>query len=48
MDGGLYFLYSVDLFLRPLKEKFFLEKEYMKVAFVWIRMYSLPGEYLDP
>ena len=41
LDEGPYFFYSACLFLRPWKEKFFLDKEDMKVAPVWIRMYSL-------
>ena len=48
LDGGPYLFYSVGLFLRPSKEKFYPEKENMKVALVWIRMYSLLCEYWDP
>ena len=45
MDGKPYFFYSARLFLKPWKENFFPKKEYMRVAPVWIRLYSLPGEY---
>ena len=45
LDGGLYLFYSVGLFIRPWKEKFLSDKEDMKVAPIWIRMYSLPREY---
>ena len=48
LDGGPYFFYSSGLFLSPWKEKFFPDKEDMKVESVWIRLYSLPCEYWDP
>ena len=48
LDGGLYFFYSVGLVLRLWKEKFCLDKEYMKVAPVWIKLYSFPREHWDP
>ena len=37
----------MGLFLRPWKEKFYPEKEDMRIALVWIRLYSLPQEYWD-
>ena len=42
IDGEPYFYYSTGLFLRPWKEKFSPEKEDMRLAPVWIRMYTLP------
>ena len=45
LDEGPYLFYSVELFLRPWKEKCCPDKEEMKVALVWIRLYSLPFEY---
>ena len=47
IDDGPYFYYSASLFLRPWKEKFCPEKEDMRIAPVWIRLYSLPQEYWD-
>ena len=47
MEGGPYFFFSAGLFLRPWKERFNPETEDMTVAPVWIRLFSLPGEYWD-
>ena len=47
IDGVLYFYYSASLFLGPWKEKFSSENEDMRIALVWIRLYSLPNEYWD-
>ena len=45
LDGGPYLFYSTGLFFRHLKEKFHIDKEDMKVEPVWMRLYSLSGEY---
>lgn len=47
LEGGPYFMFSAGLYLRPWKERFNLETEDMKVAPVWIRMFSLPSEFWD-
>ena len=47
MEGGRYFFFLAGLYLRPWKERFNLETEDMTVAPVWIRLFSLPGEYWD-
>ena len=48
LDGGPYFYHSAGLWLRPWKHKLCQGKEDMRVALVWIRLYSLPCEYWDP
>ena len=45
LEGGPYVFFSTGLFLRPWKECFNLEMEDMTVALVWMRLFSLPGEY---
>jgi hypothetical protein len=45
-DGGPYFFNSAGLFLRFWTEKFSPEKEDFTYAPVWIRLYSLPQEFL--
>ena len=47
LEGGPYFFFSMGLYLRPWKERFNPETEDMTVAPVWIRLFSLPGEYWD-
>jgi len=40
-------MFSAGLYLRPWKERFNPDTEDMKVAPVWIRMFSLPSEFWD-
>ena len=47
MEGGPHFFFSAGLYLRPWKKRFNPETEDMIVAPVWIRLFSLPGEYWD-
>ena len=47
MEGDPYFFFLAGLFLRPWKERFNPETEDMTVSPVWIRLFSLPGEYWD-
>ena len=45
LEGGPYFFFSAGLYLCPWKERFNPETEDLTVAPVWIRLFSLPGEY---
>ena len=45
LEGGPYFFFYAGLYLRPWKERFNPETEDLTVAPVWIRLFSLPGEY---
>ena len=47
LEGGPYFFFSAGLYLCPWKERFNPETEDLTVAPVWIRLFSLPGEYWD-
>ena len=47
LEGGTYFFFSAGIYLHPWKEQFNPETEDMTVAPVWIRLFSLPGEYWD-
>lgn len=47
LEGSPYFFFLVGLYLRPWKERFNPETEDMKVAPVWIKLFSLPSEYWD-
>ena len=46
-EGGPYFFNSIGLFLREWIERFNPDKEDLSWAPVWIRLYSLPLEYLE-
>ena len=45
MEGGPIFFFLAGLYLHPWKERFNPETEDMTVAPIWIRLFSLPGEY---
>ena len=45
LDGGPYFFNSAGLFLKGWVERFNPDKEDLRNAPVWIRLYSLPWEY---
>lgn len=47
LDGGPYIFNSAGLYLRGWVEHFNPDKEDLRWAPVWIRLYSLPWEYWE-